>query len=317
MSGQDQNNKGNNQKNDKSTKDQSKKGDNKSHQKLPPLYLRDPRYWAPDSLGLTECPPNRIELQPGQRHPLILNRQHPATIRPVKDAEHFKRFSAIEQPADGDNVKTDKQRCLTCINSGSRCHGTDVQGGKCRSCRGIPVNSGNTRRARVCLWLDPQRNIFTYADAQRVNATRTIPRNTRPVQLTAANQPEPAAQPDVPGFLDFDPEGNEFEALSNLVASLWDASQFTTNGWTNLVRIRDTAQRQLQQLLASLSAAQLAVNDQARHLRTILSAAAAMLRREDEDQILVPLTLVYLLPQGHPGRNYGTRAEGRGRLRGG
>lgn len=310
MSGQGNNNNGNDKK-DNSGNDKPKKG------KDIKLWIKDPQYWAPDILGLAECPPNRIQLHRNQRHPLVLNRQHPATQRTAKDAKFFKDRGAVQKPADGDQSKTKEQRCLTCINQGGSCHGTDVVEGQCRACRGIPVNAGNARRKRVCLWLDPDNNILTYAEAQRDAGTTRNERNQRPVMPPPITDMEMRAVLNAPGLLDLDPQSGEFETLSRLVASLWDAGRFTTNGNTNVVTIRDEALAERQRQTAGQPEQVVADSHIAAHLQTIIDATEAMLRREEPDEVLGPLVLLHLLPERHPGRNYGTRARGRGRIQDG
>lgn len=313
MSGQ-QNKANKDDKSKKSGDNNNNKEDDKKPvaQKPVTLYIKHPGYVAPDPYGLAPTPKDKIVLRPGQPHPLILNRDHPATKRPEKNAEHFQKRGAAEKPADGPNTKAANKRCLTCIQQGGVCHGTDVEGGRCRACRGIPVNPGKSRRSRKCYWLETNNNIFTYAEAKRVYEGTRIPINERAV-VPAPPAPEEAnAVLNAPGLFDIDPESGDLETLTELVGRLWDTRRFTTNGDVNLVTIRDAARSQYQQLAITMSPEELAASHTANHLRTIITAAEAMMRREAPDEVLVPLALLHLLPEGHPGRNYGTRAAGRG-----
>lgn len=83
---------------------------------------------------------------------------------------------AIPQPPDGLNAKPpgSGHRCLTCIRYGLYCKGTSVEGGRCEHCRGLP-----STQKRKCLWIEPEKNIWTYPDAQKAIGGTTIPGNTR------------------------------------------------------------------------------------------------------------------------------------------
>lgn len=88
----------------------------------------------------------------------------PSAIRSAPGSlEHFDYLSkgAIEQPADGENIKLDKESCLTCIRYGRACKGNSVVRGKCENCSGM-----HKQRTRTCLWLKPEQNIWSYPDAQ-------------------------------------------------------------------------------------------------------------------------------------------------------
>jgi len=68
---------------------------------------------------------------------------------------------AIPFPGDGDNVKLPdrEESCLSCIKYIRPC-GSSVEDGKCDVCRGA---------GRVCRWLEPNTNIWTYPAHQRAN----------------------------------------------------------------------------------------------------------------------------------------------------
>lgn len=82
---------------------------------------------------------------------------------------------AIEFPGNGDNVKLDNRResCLSCIKYIRPC-GSSVIGGKCNVCRGDV--DGNVR---VCRWLEPNKNVWTYPAHQHANKSTRIYWNTR------------------------------------------------------------------------------------------------------------------------------------------
>lgn len=55
-------------------------------------------------------------------------------------------------------------RCLTCCRQNRGCDGTSVLDGKCECCRA--ARGGTNARKRRCVWLNPEKNLFTYPDAQ-------------------------------------------------------------------------------------------------------------------------------------------------------
>lgn len=81
--------------------------------------------------------------------------------------EHLDYFEkgAIPFPGNGDNVKLPdrEESCLSCIKYIRPC-GSSVKGGKCDVCRGAV--DGNVR---VCRWLEPNTNVWTYPAHQRAN----------------------------------------------------------------------------------------------------------------------------------------------------
>lgn len=72
---------------------------------------------------------------------------------------------AIPFPGNGTNVKLPnrEESCLSCIKYIRPC-GSGVEDGKCDVCRGIV--DGNRR---VCRWLEPEKNVWTYPAHQRAN----------------------------------------------------------------------------------------------------------------------------------------------------
>lgn len=84
--------------------------------------------------------------------------------------EYYDSKNARDKPDDGITTKLegDKAQCLTCINQGATCHGTDVVGGKCRGCRGENKDGKRTRQIRICRWREPENEIFTYLDHKTV-----------------------------------------------------------------------------------------------------------------------------------------------------
>lgn len=74
--------------------------------------------------------------------------------------QYYDSKGAIAKPIDGDNTKAESDSCLTCINQGSRCHGTAILDGKCLACRGYNKAGVVNREIRVCRWREDQ--IFTY-----------------------------------------------------------------------------------------------------------------------------------------------------------
>lgn len=98
----------------------------------------------------------------------------------------------VPKPPDGPKVKQDQtESCLTCIRIGKICHGTEVEGGRCRQCRG---DSGDTRTRRGCLWLDPENNIFTYEDAFEASNSKRNPHNTKEGREARTKRKEAAAK---------------------------------------------------------------------------------------------------------------------------
>jgi len=116
----------------------------------------------------------------------LLSQFNKASNRPTT-REGFDAKGSIVQPPNGDNVKRDgADRCLTCIQQGGSCHGTNVQNGRCHNCTGgdsQTMASGEvkySRKHRDCRWKEPDNNIYTYEDHIKHYPTkRRLPQNTK------------------------------------------------------------------------------------------------------------------------------------------
>lgn len=113
----------------------------------------------------------------------------PDTSRPKKKAKKddvwrnydYKEKGAIEEPPEGRTKAAG--RCLTCIRYKRKCPSKDgIVNGKCWVCRGSPTSgepTGSNTQQRNCFWIDEEKGIYTYEQAQEYNSSRKIPQNTR------------------------------------------------------------------------------------------------------------------------------------------
>ncbi|KAK5943849.1 hypothetical protein PMZ80_003130 [Knufia obscura] len=109
-------------------------------------------------------------------------------IYPVPDdPAYFDGKGAIPFPTD--HLKSEDDRCLTCIYHKQKCHGTTlviVEKGrgnsgekvKCRNCSGKAANGVNPRPVRECYWKDVSKGHLTYQDVQYPTGKYKIPHNT-------------------------------------------------------------------------------------------------------------------------------------------
>ncbi|KAJ9658675.1 hypothetical protein H2198_003553 [Neophaeococcomyces mojaviensis] len=115
-----------------------------------------------------------------------------ASVRPFSasiptTAQGFLDKGAIEIPPNG--IKPDGKRCLTCIRYVRRCKGSSVVDGRCETCRGIDG------RPRNCFWLQPNKGIHTYDDAQKTKGTKKLDYNASKAREVRNLPPVQAYEP--------------------------------------------------------------------------------------------------------------------------
>lgn len=92
--------------------------------------------------------------------------------------EYYDSKGSVEKPQDGDKVKPEAGRCLNCIKSSNRCHGTSVKDGKCLNCQGYNLKMERARQSRVCRWKTASRNVYTYSQHVQTFGGTEIRQNT-------------------------------------------------------------------------------------------------------------------------------------------
>jgi len=166
----------------------------------------------------------------------------------ARTKERFEAKGSIVRPPNGTNVKEEQESCLTCINQGCKCRGTDVEDGKCYNCRGgdwATLANGQqkpTRAVRICRWKQPDKEIWTYEDhASYYDPDHRIPGNTKKGRF----EREMTKNDLWPTILDIPPQSHESQILRWITANMVTAGGLNDDSARNLDGMIEQTMRSL------------------------------------------------------------------------
>ena len=130
--------------------------------------LLTPRIGGPNYLAPQVDSPGRIRASRAA--------PSPSPRRKKKQEEDKDWHKAAEKPPG--NTKAETDMCLTCIDYGRSCVGTEmvwIHGEyRCKLC----ATKGTSTGTRKCLWKDVAKNVFTYQEARTAADLKSLPANT-------------------------------------------------------------------------------------------------------------------------------------------